>query len=51
MADGKYSEDTDGGWTITMQETKTPKSGLYLFKTSYDATQKLVETLLTVAGG
>lgn len=51
MADGKYSEDTDGGWTITMQETKTPKSGLYLYKTSYDATQKLVETLLTVAGG
>ena len=51
MADGKYSEDTDGGWTITMQETKTPKSGLYLFKTSYDATQTLVETLLTVTGG
>lgn len=51
MADGKYSEDTDGGWTVTMQETKTPKSGLYLYKTSYDATKTLVETLLTAAGG
>lgn len=51
MSDGKYSEDTEGGWMITMQETKSPKSGIYLFKTSYDATVALVQTLLTEASG
>lgn len=49
MSDGKYSEDTDGGWTVSLQETKSPKSGLYLFKTDYDTTAAAVKTLLTEA--
>jgi hypothetical protein len=49
MSDGKYSEDTDGGWAVTMQETKSPKSGLYLYKTGYSETAAMIETLLTEA--
>lgn len=41
----KYSEDTDGGWLVSLQETKAPKSGLFLYKNSYDATKTMVDTL------
>lgn len=41
----KYSEDTEGGWTVTLEEQKAPKSALFLFKTSYDATKTAVGTL------
>ena len=42
IGNDKYSE---GGWNISLQETKVPKSALFLYKTSYDATKTLVETL------
>lgn len=47
MENNKYSEDTEGGWSVTLEETKVPKSGLFLFKTSYDTTKAAVETLTT----
>lgn len=45
IGNDKYSEETEGGWNISLQETKVPKSALFLYKTSYDATKTLVETL------
>lgn len=47
ITNDKYSEDTNGGWQVNLQETKAPKSGMFIFKTDYAATSKLVETLLT----
>lgn len=41
----KYSEETDGGWAVTLEEQKTPKSALFLYKTSYEATKSAVATL------
>lgn len=45
----KYSSDTHSGWALTLKETEAPKSAMYLFKTSYSATQTLIDTLK--AGG
>lgn len=41
----KYSEETEGGWSVMLEETKVPKSGLFLYKTSYDTTKTAVGTL------
>ena len=41
----KYSEDTEGGWTVTLEEQKAPKSALFLYKTSYEATKTAINTL------
>lgn len=49
MTNDKYSEDTDGGWAISLQETKVPKSALFLFKTDYETTVTAFESLTTVA--
>nr|DAJ84903.1 MAG TPA: hypothetical protein [Caudoviricetes sp.] len=51
ISSDKYSEDTDGGWAISLTETKVPKSALFLYKTSYETTQKAVEALTAVVGG
>lgn len=50
ISSDKYSEDTDGGWAISLTETKVPKSALFLYKTSYETTQKAVEALTAVVG-
>lgn len=42
----KYSDDTNGGWSFTLQEAGSPKSALYLFAETYAATKTLIETLL-----
>lgn len=49
MTNEKYSEDTDGGWAVSLQETRVPKSGVFLFKTDYETTAAAVESL--VSGG
>lgn len=49
MTNDKYSEDTDGGWAVSLQETRAPKSGVFLFKTDYETTAAAVESL--VSGG
>lgn len=41
----KYSEDTDGGWLVNLQETKAPRSGMFMFTTDYEATKTAVDTL------
>lgn len=45
IENNKYSEDTVGGWMVTLEEAKSPKSAVFLFKTSYEATKTLVGTL------
>lgn len=51
LSNDKYGEDTEGGWAVTLTENRSPKSGLYLFKTSYEATETLFNSLKTAAGG
>ena len=43
----KYSEDTEGGWLVTLQETAAPKSALYYFNTDSTTTETQYETLTT----
>lgn len=50
ITNDKYSEETDGGWLVNLQETKAPKSGVFLYKTSYAATKAAIESLLQAAG-
>lgn len=45
----KYSEDTDGGWLVTLQETSAPKSALFYFNTDSKTTEKQCNTLLGIA--
>ena len=45
----KYSEDTDGGWLVTLQETSAPKSALFYFDTDSETTSTKYETLTTEA--
>lgn len=42
----KYSDDTDGGWLVNLEETKAPKAGMFLYKTSYAATKAIVDSLI-----
>jgi hypothetical protein len=46
LENNRYSDETEGGWSVLMKETKSPKSGLFLYNTSYDATNTLVKGLL-----
>lgn len=41
----KYSEDTNGGWLVTLQETKASKSGMFLYKSDYATTKTMFESL------
>lgn len=47
----KYSDDTEGGWLITLQETAAPKSALFLFNTDSTTTAQLYEDLKTPTVG
>lgn len=47
----KYSEETEGGWAISLQESKAPKSALFLYKTSYVITKATVDTLTAAIAG
>lgn len=46
IENNKYSEDTEGGWAVTLEEQKAPKSALFLYKTSYEATKTAINTLM-----
>ena len=46
----KYSEDTDGGWLVTLQETSVPKSALFYFNTDSKTTETQFQSLLGSAG-
>lgn len=41
----KYSEETEGGWAVSLVEKRVPKSALFLFKTDYSTTKAAVDTL------
>lgn len=41
----KYSEDTEGGWSVLLKETKSPVAALFLYKTSYAVTKQLFDAL------
>ena len=43
----KYSEDTEGGWLITLQEANAPKSAIFYFKTDSATTAAQYESLKT----
>ncbi len=43
----KYSEDTDGGWLITLQESSAPKSAMFYFNTDSTTTATQYESLKT----
>ena len=42
------SDETEGGWSITLQEQNAPSSGLFLFKTDEATTRTLLSTLETL---
>lgn len=46
----KYSEDTDGGWLMTLQETNTPKCAMFFYDTSDEQTATKYQSLLTGEG-
>lgn len=41
----KYSEETDGGWLATLQETGSPKAAMFLFNTDAETTASAYESL------
>lgn len=45
ITNDKYSEDTDGGWLVNLQETKSPKSAMFVYASSYEATKTMVDSL------
>lgn len=47
----KYSDDTEGGWLITLEEESVPKAAYFFFKTSAEATAAAYKSLLTEAAG
>lgn len=47
----KYSEETDGGWLITLQETAAPKSALFFFNTDSSTTEAQYESLKAESAG
>lgn len=49
ISNDKYSEETEGGWSVSLQETKVPKSALFYFKTDYETTKADFDTLTSAA--
>ena len=45
----KYSDDTEGGWLMTLEETSATKSGLFLFNEDSKTTVASYESLKTDA--
>lgn len=46
MSNDKYSEETNGGYAATLQETGANKSGMFLYATSLAATKAALESLV-----
>ena len=44
-----YSDDANGGWSIALEEEKSPTSGLFLNAGTYAATKALIDTLINGA--
>ena len=41
----KYSEDTDGGWSVALKETGSPKAAMFFFNTDKKTTDAQFGTL------
>lgn len=50
ITNDKYSEETDGGWAVTLEETNAPSSGMFLFKESIATTRAALASLVTGNG-
>lgn len=50
LDDDKYSEETDGGWAVTLEETNAPRSGVFLFNESIATTRTALASLVAGAG-
>ncbi len=42
----KYSEETNGGYAVTLEETGANKSGIFLFAESLSATRQMLDSLV-----
>lgn len=47
----KYGEDTNGGWLVSLQEEKSPKSGMFLFNADYEGSKAAFDALLDNTAG
>lgn len=45
----KYSDDTEGGWLVTLEEESVPKSAYFFYDTSSETTAAKYQSLLTEA--
>lgn len=45
----KYSDDTEGGWLVTLEEESVPKSAYFFYDTSSEITAAKYQSLLTEA--
>lgn len=43
----KYSEETDGGWAVTLVESNAPSSGIFYYQTDVATTRQALKTLVT----
>ncbi|MDR2087114.1 MAG: hypothetical protein LBP72_08055 [Dysgonamonadaceae bacterium] len=48
LENNRYSDETEGGWSVLLRETRSPKSGLFLYDTSYAVTKTLFASLLNI---
>lgn len=46
----KYSEDTDGGWSVALKETGSPKAAMFFFNTDKKTTDTQFGTLTAQPG-
>lgn len=51
LADDKYSEDTEGGWSATLEETGAPSAGIFLFNNTVAATRTALASLVAGSSG
>lgn len=46
LSDEKYSEETDGGWAATLEESGATSAGIFLFNESVSATRTALASLV-----
>lgn len=44
-----YSDETGGGWAVTLQEARAPRSAIFLYAGSLEATETMIQTMLAPA--
>lgn len=51
ITNDKWSEETEGGWLVTLQEQRANKSGVFLWNTDRETTAAMYDSLLTQSTG